>query len=127
MVKISPSSQDYLEIILDLSKDGAPVRSIDIANALGYSRASINRAVNVLKSAGLVAQEKYGTLSLTEEGQTTAQAIRERHDILKNFFIDLLQVSESTAEEDACRMEHIISEETLIKLVKYTKEVKSLF
>lgn len=123
-MKISPSSQDYLEIILDLSKDGAPVRSIDIANALGYSRASINRAVNVLKNAGLVAQEKYGTLSLTEEGLITAQAVRERHDILKNFLIDMLQVSESTAEEDACRMEHIISEETLIKLIKYTKEVK---
>lgn len=124
MVKISPSSQDYLEIILDLSKDGVPVRSIDIANALGYSRASINRAVNVLKSAGLVAQEKYGTLSLTKEGLKTAQDVRERHNILKNFLIDLLQVSEATAEEDACRMEHIISEETLIKLVEYTKKVK---
>ena len=89
MSKLTPSKQDYLEAILDLSVQGAPVRSIDVANALGFSRASVSRAIGLLRADG------------------------RRHDLLKYYLIHILLVPEEIAEEDACRMEHVVSSTTL--------------
>jgi DtxR family Mn-dependent transcriptional regulator len=119
MGKLTPSKQDYLETILDLMKNNANVRSIDIATALGFSRASVSRAIGLLKTDGFLTQERYGAISLTELGFKEAKAVRERHNLLKYYFIHILEVDEATAEADACKMEHIVSEKTLSQIQKY--------
>ena len=110
--KLSPSSEDYLEAIHQLLKEEPHVHSVQVAQRLKVSKPSVNKAVNVLKEAGLVEQEPYGTIWLTDEGQKLAQQIAYRHNVLKTFLTDILGVDPETAEEDACRMEHLISEET---------------
>ena len=116
MQKILSSSQDYLEAILDLSEESPNVKSVDVAKKLDVSRASVNRAVNLLKEQGYITQEKYGDIFLTDAGIQEGKKIRETHDILQCFFIDVLGVSPDIAEEDACMIEHCISEETKQKL-----------
>ncbi|MEG2597385.1 MAG: metal-dependent transcriptional regulator [Oscillospiraceae bacterium] len=122
MEKLTPSQQDYLETILDLSLDDKGVRSIDIATAFGFSRASVNKAIQSLKAEEYIRHEHYGQITLTEKGRLAAKAVRERHNLLKNFLMDILGVEEKSAEEDACKMEHIISAETLQKLEKFTTD-----
>ena len=116
MQKILSSSQDYLEAILDLSEQSPNVKSIDVAKKLDVSRASVNRAVNLLKEQGYITQERYGDIFLTDVGLQEGKKIRETHDILQSFFVDVLGVSKDTAEQDACMIEHCISEETKQKL-----------
>ncbi len=119
MKKISASSQDYLETILELSKFGPNVRCVDVAEKLNVSRASVNRAVNLLKEQGHVLQERYSHLTLTEKGISAAKVVKEKHMAVKEFLMDILKVSEPVAESDACRIEHIISEETFVRLKKF--------
>ena len=119
MPSISASVQDYLEAISALSGEERMVRSIDIANRLCISRASVSRAVGVLKELQLVQQERYGGLSLTEKGQSEAGRVIERHTLLKSFLVETLLVSPETADQDACKMEHTISDETFVKLQKF--------
>ena len=107
MNKLTPSKQDYLEAILDLSVQGAPVRSIDVANALGFSRASVSRAIGLLRADGFLLQQPYGGITLTDLGRREAIKVRRRH------LIHILLVPEEIAEEDACRMEHVVSSTTL--------------
>jgi len=116
VAKISASSQDYLETILELSEKNQIIRSIDIANILGVSRASVNKALGILKSSGFISQEKYAPIYLTEKGRQEAASVKRRHNVLKRFLIEVLMVNSQTAEEDACKMEHSISLETLEKL-----------
>ena len=119
--KLSPSSEDYLEAIHQLLKEEPHVHSVQVAQRLKVSKPSVNKAVNVLKEAGLVEQEPYGTIWLTDEGQKLAQQIAYRHNVLKTFLTDILGVDPETAEEDACRMEHAISNETLEKWSEYMR------
>ena len=119
MSQISASSQDYLEAILELSKKEKDVRSVDIAAKLNVSRASVNRAIGVLKEAGYVSQERYSNIFLTESGRLAALEVIKRHFALKSFLIEVLKVCEETAEIDACKMEHHISIETLKKLESF--------
>ena len=116
MQKILSSSQDYLEAILDLSEESPNVKSVDVAKKLDVSRASVNRAVNLLKEQGYITQEKYGDIFLTDAGILEGKKIRETHDILHSFLVDVLGVTPDVAEEDACMIEHCISEETKQKL-----------
>lgn len=120
--KISASSQDYLEAILELSKENQWIRSVDIAEKLNVSRASVNRAIGILKQAGYIVQERYSQIALTELGACKAQEIKDRHIALKTFLNKMLNVSESIAEEDACKMEHNMSTETLKKLKLYIEK-----
>ena len=83
MSKLTPSQQDYLEAILDLGEGS--VRSIDIATALGFSRASVNKAIQSLKAQGLIEHEHYGQITMTESGLLEARAVRRRHNLLKTF------------------------------------------
>ena len=115
-MKISAASQDYLEVLLELSEEEHSVRSIDVAKRIGVSRASVNKAIGVLKESGFVEQEKYSEITLTGEGIRAAKAVLKRHSTLKQFLTEVLHVSEEIAENDACRMEHVISLETLEKL-----------
>lgn len=124
MPKISASSQDYLEAILELAKENNTIRSIDISEKLGVSRASVNRAIGVLKDAGYAIQQRYSNISLTPEGVNAALSVRDRHSTLKLFLTEILKVSDQTAEEDACKMEHSVSVETLEKLKEFMKSIK---
>ncbi len=118
---VTPSSQDYLEAILLLSDSGSGVRSIDVAKSQNVSRASVNKALGVLKEKGLIEQQKYGTVSLTEEGFKVANSVMQRHVALRGFLKTVLGVGDETAEKDACRMEHAISRETLDKLEQFMR------
>lgn len=118
---VTSSSEDYLEAILLLSENGGAVRSIDIARSQDVSRASVNKALGVLKEKGFILQQRYGTVSLTEEGIKVANSVMQRHITLKNFLITVLGVSGETAEQDACRMEHAISRETLGRFEEFLR------
>ena len=122
MGKLSASSQDYLEAILELSLQDDKVRSVDIAQKLNVSRASVNKAIGVLKQAGYIMQERYSDIYLTESGRQAALDVKERHSALKSFLVNSLGVSELTAEKDACKMEHSVSAETLEKLKSFMNE-----
>ena len=109
-MQIQESGEMYLETILLLSKKGS-VRSLDIAEYMEYSKPSVSRAVNILKNAGYISVDKSGYITLTEMGHERAAKIYERHTMLSEF-LQLLGVSAETAAEDACKMEHIISDES---------------
>ena len=119
---ISTSSENYLETIYTLSRDGSPVRSIDVATAIGVSKASVNKAISVLREAGMVEQELYGAITLTELGTTRAREVFRRHCTLKTFLNTVLGVPEKIAEADACRMEHVISDETMRRWTDYLEK-----
>jgi DtxR family Mn-dependent transcriptional regulator len=109
--KITPSKENYLKVMLELSSEEG-IRSTDIASALGISKASVSSMMNVLREAGYVTKEKYGTVTLTENGRNVAADIKRRYELLKKFLHDILGVEAAIAAEDACRMEHLISPET---------------
>jgi len=117
--KLRKSGEDYLEAILDISKTSPEVRSIDIANKLNVSRPSVNRAIGKLKDQGFIEQEPYGSITLTESGEQRAMQVRQRHSLISGFLTNVLGVNPKVAEEDACKMEHEISDETIIKLAEY--------
>ena len=121
---IKESGENYLETILLLYKKNGLVRSIDIANELEYSKPSISRAMNILKSDGYITMEKSGFIHLTEEGKKKALEVYERHQLILKYLTDILGVSEKTAEEDACRIEHIISIETFEKIKEHVNDMK---
>ena len=123
MGKLTASVQDYLKALLELSGSGGPVHSADVADAVGVSRASVSRAMEVLKGAGYITKEKYGTISLTPLGRQTAHAVKRRNELIRIFLTDVLGVSSGLAETDACRMEHTISAETAGRLEEYLREV----
>ena len=105
------SGEMYLETIYILSRKAQPVRSIDISEYMGYSKPSVSCAVGLLKKDGFIDVEDKGSISLTKKGKAVAEKVYERHQILTELFINL-GVDEKTALEDACRIEHYISDET---------------
>jgi len=113
------SGENYLETILVLSKRGNSVRSIDIARELEFSKPSVSRAVGILKEDGFISIDEDGIIKLSEKGILKAEGVFERHQILTAFLIKTAGVSPKAAEEDACRIEHIISEDTFIGIKKY--------
>lgn len=112
MSLIRESGEDYLETIIQLEDTCGNVRSVDVANKMGVTRPSVNKAIAALKKEGMVSQELYGDISLTEKGRKRAEFVINRHHTLKRFLISILKVDAITADADACRMEHIISEQT---------------
>lgn len=116
MNKMTPSEEDYLKVLLELSECDVSIHSKDIAYILGFSRASVSRMMDVLKDEGCIIKEKYGTSTLTESGRKAAVFIKKRHDLIKSFLIDVLGVEAAIADGDACRMEHVVSPETVEKL-----------
>ena len=111
-MKLLESGENYLETILLLTQRNGNVRSIDIASELSYSKPSVSRAVGILKQAGYIVVDNLGHIRLTELGRARACEIYERHVTITSFLTDKLGLSQKTAEADACRIEHIISEET---------------
>ncbi len=117
------SGEDYLETILILKKRNGNVRSIDIAREMDLSKPSVSRAVGILKNKGFITVDDDGAIHFTDEGSKTAKRIYERHRVLTEALM-LLGVDEKTASEDACRIEHDISEKTFSKIKKYVRDSK---
>lgn len=114
-MQLYESAEMYLETIYILSQSSRNVRSIDVAEALGYSRPSVSRAVGLLKKEGYLSVNEEGSLLLTEKGQRIGEKIYERHTIL-TAVLTALGVDRQTAAEDACRIEHVISDQTFAAL-----------
>ena len=117
---LQESGEMYLETIYVLSKKTSAVRGIDIADHLGYSKPSVSRAVGLLKDEGLVEKDAEGYYKLTPAGEKMAKNIYERHTVLTKLLMDL-GVDEKTATEDACRVEHYISDTTFKAIKKHMK------
>ncbi len=115
------SAEMYLETIYVLSEKLGNVRSIDVAEHMGYSKPSVSRAVGILKRNGLLLMAKDGTLTLTNEGRVTAQKIFERHTLLTQF-LEHIGVPEDIASDDACKIEHVISDETISTIKNFIKK-----
>lgn len=118
---LQESGQMYLETIYILSKKGKAVRSIDVGEYMGYSKPSVSRAVGLLKQGGYVVSDSDGFLALTDEGKRVAEKMYERHTILTKFFVTL-GVDEDTAAEDACKIEHDISDKSFEAIKKFTNK-----
>lgn len=123
--KISKAHEDYLETIVELGgTTEQSVRSVDVATSLGVSKASVNKAINLLKEEGLVDQPYYGDITLTTEGHEYGCAILDRHQLLFNFLKDELGIDEEIADKEACLMEHAISDDSFVKWIAFIKEIK---
>lgn len=118
-MKIQESGENYLETILILEEKNGTVRSIDIANELEFSKPSVSRAMGILKSAGLIVMDENNQILLTQEGRDRAEKVYERHCLITRFLQSVLGVSAETAAADACRIEHVISQESFDALKQY--------
>ena len=114
-MRLQESGEMYLETILILSQKLEHVRSLDVAEHMGFSKPSVSRAVGLLKSAGYLLMDPTGYLTLTESGRAVAEKIYERHNTLSQYFISI-GVDEKTALEDACKVEHYISDITFDRI-----------
>lgn len=116
------SRENYLETILILENKNGSVRSIDIAKALDFSKPSVSHAVGLLKRSGHINIDTKGYINLTDIGRKKAESIYERHQILTKFFVETAKVSEEIAEKDACKVEHVISDETFQGIKEFMKK-----
>ena len=114
-MKMQESPEDYLETIYMLSLHSSEVRSIDVARHLGYSKPSVSVAMKRLRENGYVNMDDNNLLALTESGLAIARSIYERHQVISGYLMSI-GVSEETALKDACRIEHVLSEETFHKI-----------
>ena len=120
-MRLQESGEMYLETIYILLQKSSSVRSIDVGDYMGFSKPSVSRAVGILKKGGYVVMDKDGYLSLTDSGLEVAKKIYERHTTLTDFLVRL-GVDKNTAVEDACKMEHDISDETFEALKRHANK-----
>ena len=118
---LQESGEMYIEAIYVLSQSSSTVRAIDVGEYLGYSKPSVSRALGLLKEEGLVKKDNDGYLKLTAAGEILAKRIYERHTVLSRLFMNL-GVDEETASEDACRIEHYISDKTFDAIKAHMKQ-----
>lgn len=122
--KVSMSHEDYLEAIVMLGGSPShPVRSVDVATKMNVSKASVSKAIASLKAAGLLDQPFYGDITLTEEGYTYGSAVLKRHEMLTCFLVKRIGLDPEIAEEEACQMEHAISDESFKKWLEYFNDI----
>lgn len=121
MMDLHESGEMYLETILMLKNKNQYVRSIDIANTMHFSKPSVSRAIKLLKESQLIIVDGKGYIDFTAEGKRIAENVYNRHTTLTQFLIDL-GVSDKQAEDDACRLEHIVSEETYQCIQEFLKK-----
>lgn len=124
-MQIKESAENYLETILILSKEIGGVRSIDIVNELSYSKPSVSIAMKNLRESGFVQVDKNGYITLTDKGRDIAETMYERHTVISRW-LRFLGVSEKTAIDDACRIEHVISAESFDAMKKHFFENEEL-
>ena len=117
-MRLQESGEMYLETILILSKEKSFVRAIDVGEYMGFSKPSVSRAIGLLRNGGFVEVGDGGGLTLTETGKDAAEKIYERHRYLTKMLVEM-GVDEETASEDACRMEHVVSDESFAAIKAY--------
>ena len=122
-MRLAESGEMYLETIYVLTRKSTSVRSIDVAESMGYSKPSVSRAIGILKEGEYITVDKSGFITLTEKGIKTAGSLYERHTILTGLFVSL-GVDREIAAEDACKIEHVISEESFEAIKKYIEDKK---
>ena len=122
-MELHESGENYLEAILVLKNRNGYVRSVDIARELSFSKPSVSRAMSILRKAGYILMQKDGGIELTKSGLAIAEKIYTRHRMLTEWFIEI-GVDPETAAQDACRMEHVISQETFEKMGAHIKNKK---
>ena len=127
VIKLSAALENYLETVAALKKEKKYARIGDIAKSLDVKSSSVNVAINFLAENGLVVHEKYGYVDLTEEGEKAAAEIQRKHDILYKFLNDVLFIDADVAAEEACEIEHAVSDETILKLERLYKLLKKHF
>ena len=120
-MRVQDSRENYLEAILMLHRKHGYVRSVDVANHLGFSRPSVSVAMSNLRKLGLITTDEHGLLLLTPEGLREAESVLERHTLITNWLVGL-GVNEQTAAEDACRIEHVISQESFECIRRHVEE-----
>ena len=120
-VHLTPAHEDYIEALVELeeSQERPDIRSVDIANLLVVSKASVNKALQVLREGGYIEQERYGRITLTDSGRAYGKEIWARHRALRSFLVDDLGVDEETADAEACEMEHTVSQDTMNRWVAW--------
>ncbi len=123
---LSPAHEDYLESILILQNKNDEVRVKDLADCLKVSAPSVNEALCNLKDKGFVNHERYGTITLSEQGKIIASKVYKRHQIISNFLSKVLGVDAKIAEQDACKIEHYLSKETVNKIIVFSKEGETI-
>lgn len=120
---MTASQEEYLKTIYILIKNKKEARVTDIANYLGYAKASVNKALKTLKNMELIQYETYGNIFLTKQGEETAKNILRKHNTLKEFLIQVLGIEQETAEVEAKSMKYAISEDTINKFEKYINSI----
>ena len=126
MNKLTYTMENYLEAIYELSKEESGARVSDIAYRLGVTKASTNRAMTTLSEKGLITNEKYKEIFLTEAGKKLAEQTSKKHHILRKFFIEILNISPDIADKDACAIEHVISNESIFAMLEYFKKSEQI-
>ena len=121
-MKLQESGQMYLKEILLLNHETGFVRSIDIAHRMNFSKPSVSRAMGILKREGYITVGENGQIVLTEKGETVATDIYEKYCLLKLFLIHILGVEQDLAHKEACKIEHIVSDETIDKIERYLQK-----
>lgn len=113
MEKLTFTMENYLEAVYELSKGESGARVSDIAERLDVTKASTNSAMTTLSEKGLITNEKYGEIFLTPAGKQLAEITSKKHQIIREFFVTLLNIDPVTADEDACAIEHVISSDSI--------------
>ena len=122
--KLSSNMEDYLEAIVMLEKQNSIVRVRDISKHLNVTYPSVTDALATLSANGLVKHEKYGHVELSAKGKKLAQELQRRHNMVTKFLTTILGVDNKIAEQDACKIEHVLSKETVTKLTKFMNKGK---
>lgn len=119
--QISASLEDYLEVIYEIFEEKQGVKAIEISRRLGVGRSSVTDALKSLADKQLVNYGRYDVISLTKEGQAAAKGVIQKHSVLSKFFTEVLELSSQEADKNACRIEHVISEEAFKGFVRFMK------
>lgn len=123
--ELTPTMEDYLEAIYNLSQEKRVVRVKDISKKLGVKMPTVTNMLKTLSEKGMIDHEKYEYLELTGKGSDIGSEIDQRHQTLKNFLTDILQIDNDQADEDACKMEHSVSLATLKRIVEFMEFVEN--
>lgn len=121
---ITNSMEDYLESIYLIHKSGSPVRTKELANKLNVKLPSVTEAIQKLAKKKMINYKKYGNIIITKKGKLAAKKIYKKHEILYRFFVDVLGINKSIAEEEACKIEHVMSKNTMDKLKEFLEKKK---
>ncbi len=122
---LSDSLEDYLEVILALEKQNKVARVKDIAKKIGVLRGSVTSALKKLGEKDLINYEPYSFITLTPQGTAIAREITRRHEVIKDFLINVLQIAPGKAETNACRMEHVMDKASIDRLVQFIKYIQN--